>query len=540
MPMRPIYSFRRLAAGIVLGAAFLAAAPSSVRSPEDVPKMGGMIRVRDFSVLLKPNLDPAVDSWIFVTQQIFEGLVRLDNKLDLVPALAEYWIVSEDGLKTTFILKRGVRFHHGRELDAQDVKFSFERLLRPETRSPYAALFAPKVVGAAEFREGKADGVSGFKTPEKFVFEVSWKSPYVSAMYLLGMSFCKVLPRDLVTAQGRDFFAKPSGTGAFQFANWVRSPQLDIVGARLERNPRYYGRRAYLDAIEYSPHFTVDHFMDGEVDAMPFLSERLANSGCQVLQGGPYNSTYLLLSCRNAPFDRAAARKAVAAALDKDRLAQTGGGSEYVRRPTANFIPAVLPGFFPLDVPMSADPEAARQGLAELGYPAEKSFPEVRLYYPGPRTEAGLNFVRELQRQLDRVGIPVTTKYFRSLNELHDAKTPYLVLLTWKMDYPDAENVLLPLFGSNSEWNLSSGGYSSPEMDRLLEESATEKSWTRRSDLFRRMEKILFQDMPAVPLYAEEERLAVQSWVRGVRLPPLGFCYIDAKDIWVDRKGPKP
>jgi len=83
MPMRPIYSFRRLAAGIVLGAAFLAAAPPFVRNPEELPKMGGMIRVRDFTAILKPELDPAVDSWIFVTQQIFEGLVRLDNKLDL-------------------------------------------------------------------------------------------------------------------------------------------------------------------------------------------------------------------------------------------------------------------------------------------------------------------------------------------------------------------------------------------------------------------------------------------------------------------------
>ena len=181
-------------------------------------------------------------------------MVRLDNRLDLVPSLAEYWIVSEDGRRMTFILKRGVHFHHGREFDARDVKYSFERLLRRETKSPYAGLLAGKVVGAEEFRDGKAAEVSGFRTPEKFVFEVTWKTPSVASLYLLSMSFCKILPRDkLIEAGSRASSTSRPGRALSDSPSWIRSPRLDIVGVRLERFSRYHGRKAYLDAVEYSP-----------------------------------------------------------------------------------------------------------------------------------------------------------------------------------------------------------------------------------------------------------------------------------------------
>ena len=88
--------------------------------------MGGLLRIRDFTSPIVPtSLDPAEARWGFVTEQLYEGLVRLSPRMDIVPVLAEYWILSEDGRRMTFILKRGVRFHNGRELTAQDAKISF-------------------------------------------------------------------------------------------------------------------------------------------------------------------------------------------------------------------------------------------------------------------------------------------------------------------------------------------------------------------------------------------------------------------------------
>jgi ABC-type transport system substrate-binding protein len=320
----------------------------------------------------------------------------------------------------------------------------------------------------------------------------------------------------------------------------MRSPQLDIVGVRMERFASYHGRKAYLDFIEYSPHLTVDHFMDGDADIMPFLSDRMANSGCQVVAGGAYTESYLAFSCHIPPFDRSVVRKAVASALNKDRLAGVNQGPDRVRRPTSSYIPSGLPGFLPAEETAHFDPERARRLLDELGYSDERRFPSLMLFVLAPRAETQLRLAREIAAQLDAVDIPVSIRTIMSAEELRDVRTPYLALFTWMMDYPDAENVILPLFGSASEGLHLLSRYASPALDKLLDESSAEKSWARRLGLFRDMGLILSADIPAVPLFTEEERLAVQSTVRGVRPPPLGSSYLDAKSLWLDRRGPRP
>jgi ABC-type transport system substrate-binding protein len=529
-----------VAASIVLAAAAMAARPASPRSSEEIPKYGGVLRVREDGVPLQPNLDPAVKSWTFATEQLYEGLVRLNANLDIVPALAEYWIISEDGRRTTFILKRGVKFHNGRVMDSQDVKFSLERLLRRDTQSPYAQLFMSKVAGAQEFWEGKAEEVSGFQAPEKFVFEIQWKNPYVSALYLLSMSFCKILPRDLLLNQGRNFFWQPVGTGPFKFGYWIRSPRLDVVGVRLERYSLYHDKHPYLDVVEFSPHFSVDQFMDAAVHVMPFLSERMATSRSLIVQGGLFNMTFLMMSCQNPPLDSAAVRLAIAAAVDKDKLARAWGGTAGALRSSANFIPPSLPGFFPVDDELSGDPEKARRLLSDFGYLVERTFPELQFFIPLPRSEAAVRLGREVESQLEAVGIPVSVRFIPSVTALREVKQPFLVFVPWRMDFPDAENIVQPLFTSGAEFNRSACRYASPDFDKLFEEAEVEKSWTRRVDLFRRMERLLARDVPALPLFFAEDRFAVQSRVRGLKIPALGLSYVDTRFVWLESKDQRP
>jgi peptide/nickel transport system substrate-binding protein len=109
------------------------------------------------------TLDPARISDIYgrsVAQQIFDGLVEFDHTLTVVPALAKYWKATRDGLTWTFMLRKGVTFHHGREVVADDVVYSLTRLLDPRVKSAAADLFA-NIHGAREFREGRATRVSG-------------------------------------------------------------------------------------------------------------------------------------------------------------------------------------------------------------------------------------------------------------------------------------------------------------------------------------------------------------------------------------------
>jgi ABC-type transport system substrate-binding protein len=530
MKMKGMTILTVIRAGL-LGILLCLSVSSTTEKPPQLPNPErDTLRFQGFESSFQPKLDPAKGEMIFIGQQIFDGLVRLDDNLNIVPDLAEYWNISEGGRCYTFYLRKGVRFHDGRALTAADVKFSLERLLRKESESPYRQLFLDKVVGAEDFALGKTSGVSGFRILDPSIFELEWKYPFVSALSLLSMSFCRVLPKDLIERQGQAFFFHPIGTGPFQFDFWMRSPKLDIVGVRLLRNPAYHGRKPRLTAVEYSPYFTFDQFADRDVDIAPFSTD-LTRLGCQVVEGGAFNISFLMMSCANPPFDRTRVRRAMSLAVDKDKLVESTSSDAFTVRANHTYIPAKLPGFFPSIDPANPDPERARQILEEEGYFSSKTFPEILLYIPAAQRTTDAPFVRELIRQFAAVGVVLAPKYFRSYTELADVTRPYFVFLEWAMDYPDPENVIQPLFAKSISPNRITARFSNPEFERLLESAVLESGRTRRLDLFREMEQILRREVPAVPLFSFERRMAVQPFIRGLRIPALGAPYIDLREV---------
>ena len=176
------------------------------------PRPGGTLRVGSPDTEeFRATFDPSAGAPAFLLEQVFDGLVKLDSNLGIVTALAEYWVISEDGKTYTFYLRQGIKFHHGRELEAGDVKFSLERLIRGDSPGPHARHFLGKVLGAQEFHDGRADGVAGIRARDRSTLEIEWLKPEVTTLYLLSMPFCKILPRELVLSQGRGFFLKPFG-----------------------------------------------------------------------------------------------------------------------------------------------------------------------------------------------------------------------------------------------------------------------------------------------------------------------------------------
>ncbi len=499
------------------------------------PRLGGTLRIKPFSKVFKPNLDPASDAPYYVLEQLYDGLVRLDGNYNVTPSLAEYWVISGDGRKFTFTLRKGAKFHHGREVTADDVKFSLERLLRKDVGTLYYQYFVSKVVGAEAFWAGKAAEVTGFRARDRTTFEIEWKNPYVSGLYLLSMFFCKILPRDLVEAQGRSFFQRPSGTGAFRFGNWLRDTSLEITGVRLERNRDYFGEIAYLDAVEYSPAFTMEQFQRGEVQIMPLESEDLASGRYQVLENNSLDVFFLGMSCRIAPLDRKEVRQALAFALDKRRLARAVSSISSVPQVVHNYIPAGLPGFFPLEGPERPNLARASVMLADAGFPEGKGFPELSLCFVLPRTRQHLRFHQELKSQLAALGIRLELRYFRSFDDLRAFGKPRLSFFEWRMDFPDAENIILPLFSSGSPTNGLYMDYANSGLDAFLAASEVEVGWEKRTSLFRKMESVLFEDVPAVPLFQLRLRMALQPNVRGAAAPLLAFHFLDAREIWIDR-----
>jgi ABC-type transport system substrate-binding protein len=442
-------------------------------------------------------------------------------------------MISSDGQKYTFFLKKGVRFHHGAELTAEDVKFSFERLLDEEVGSPYYHFFLPRILGAAEFRERKSSEVTGIRVIDKYTMEINWMRPYVPALYILSMHFCKILPRDRILRQGNNFFLKPSGTGAFVFDYWVRDNRLNEVGVRLKRNEEYYQKKPYLDALEFCPLYTLDHFMDGEIDCIPVLSDRLHRSKYQIFHDGSLQMMFLGMSCHIPPLDNPEVRRAIQAGIDKQAVVDAIQEARYLRQPSNRFIPSRVPGFFTVDESSSFDRIEASRLLEAAGYSADKKFPRLVLYLESPRTEFKRKFSKEIRDQLDVLGITVDVNYYRSLESVRESETPYLILTQKIMGMPDPEDMIRPLFSSKSDSNIF--GYINPEIDDLLRAGEVEQSWSKRIKIFKQVEEVLLADVPAISLYSQQNRVAMQSRVRGVAVPHLGMYYLDAKKLWLKK-----
>jgi ABC-type transport system substrate-binding protein len=510
---------------------------SGVPRPQVRPvKTGGTLRVRTFTLNpFAPEFDPAGAAHVFILNQIYDGLVKLDKNLTPIGALSDYWTISSDGKLYTFFLRKGVKFHHGRELEAEDVKFSLERLVNKDMKGTFYQLLTTKVVGAQEYHDGKANEVTGFRVRDRHTVEIHWKNPYVSALYLLSMDFCKILPRDLVMSQGSGFFRRPSGTGPFKFEHLLRGPKLEIRGVRLERNDDYFSRKPYLSAIEFSPFYSPDEFIEEKVDIIPYMSEALSARDMQVLEAETFTTAFLMMSCHLAPLDRPAVRRAIAMAVNKKEVAKVAFRMDTNPHVTDNFIPPRLPGFFPVESRPGYSPEEAKNILVQEGYAEAGSFPRLTLFLQEDGREGPARFYEVLKEELAGVGIGLRLKMYSNWEEIRASKEPHLVLLHWSLDFPDPENIVLPLFYSNAVINQSLLRYTNPQLDELAMAAEVEQSRTERIGLFHKIEALLGSDMPAIPLFSRQHRLALQPYVRGVKPPPLGFFYLDAKDIWLDR-----
>jgi len=146
-----------------------------------------------------------------------------------------------------------------------------------------------------------------------------------------------------------------------------------------------------------------------------------------------------------------------------------------------------------------------------------------------------MRIFRELKNELGALNIRLDYEYVRSLKDARPTSQPFFQLFEWIMDFPDAENIVLPLFQSQAFLNRMVMNYSDPALDGLLAASEVEAGWERRTALFRQIAARLRETVPAIPLYRLRFRLALQPYVQGAKASPMGFNNLDIRDIWLDR-----
>lgn len=468
---------------------------------------------------IPPTLDPAVvqdsTSAEYVVH-LFSGLVALNAELEVVPDLASRWDVSQDGCTYTFHLEPGATFADGRPIVARDFVYSIERALSPELASPVAESYLGDIVGAREFRAGRAERISGLRAASDHVLEVEIDAPKAYFLAKLTYPTAFVVDQAQIEAEGQDWLRRPSGTGPFALES-LTSERIVLV-----RNERYVGQPPALERLEYhlgsgTPITMYENDQIDIVELPPSEIERVTDPHNPLRLehhlASELSVFYLGLNVSAPPFDDLPVRQAFAQAIDKAKIADLV--LKGTATPARGILPPAMPDFDETLEGLAYDPEHARRLLAASRYAGPGNMPSIVLAVSGtsghmpPVTRAILSMIEE------NLGIEMTVEqvewsyFLRDLNERR-----YQMYQTgWIADYPHSQNFLDVLFHSQSSQNHS--GYANAPVDELLERARLERDPAKRTQLYRQAERIIVAEAAWVPLTHGIVHTLVKPYVKG-------------------------
>ncbi|MEE8142031.1 MAG: ABC transporter substrate-binding protein, partial [Planctomycetota bacterium] len=483
-----------------------------------------------------PDLDPILLSDTTsdgVASKMFNTLIGYDEDLNLVPELAvKMPEISEDGLEYTFELRRGVKFHNGREVKADDVKFSLTRLA--ETRSKRFNVIQP-IAGAEAAqqaaRKNRPLELSGVQVLGDYIVKIRLNKPYVPFIYLMTMTNAAVVPREEVEKKGYRFSRSPVGTGPFQFSEWKENNYL-----LLTRFDDYFEGKPKLAGIHYrvipEPLARQEEYKAGKLDIVDFtlgMYEKWTQSdhADEVVLWPQATVQYygFNLAKKGSPYagysEKAKKlRWAVNYAVDREHICQNIYGGRHF--PTNGIIPRGIPGNNESRPVFTKDIQKAKRLLAEAGYPDGQGLPEVELFFN--RQGDNDKVAQSVQDDLRKVGIPIRLKQldWGAYIQAADAGEPAFFRLGWVADYPDPENFLYFLFHSNNkgpQGNVTF--YDQPEVDRLIDASYEETDRKKRLQLLGEAEERIIQDVPWLFLTVQNEAVLLKPYIQKFRPTPM-------------------
>ncbi|RJQ39680.1 MAG: peptide ABC transporter substrate-binding protein [Dehalococcoidia bacterium] len=500
-------------------------------SPATIPSGGTLNLYNIDPFTLDPALAADATSSGYV-QQIFSGLVRLEDDLAPAPDIAERWEVSNGGLTYTFFLRQDVTFHDGRKVTAGDFKYAWERAVDPRTGSQTASTYLGDIVGILDKLSGKASEISGVKVIGDHTLEVTLDAPKTYFLYKLAYPTSFVVDRNNV-AGGAGWWQKPNGTGPFKLSQWQPRQQLVLVG-----NDGYYGEKAKLGRVvfKFLGGVPFDLYETGEIDVAGVSSAEIykATDPAGAFLGelevvSELSFGFIGFNHRQPPFDDVNVRRAFALAVDKEKLASL---VFHGTAPVAHgILPPGIPGYDPNLKGESFDANRAKAYLEASRYGSAANLPPIVLTVSG---WGGLvpGYLDALVVQWrENLGVEVTLRqlepdfYFYSLR----AEKDQMFDMGWIADYPHPQNFLDVLFGTGSESNF--GEYANPAVDALLAQAALEPDEAKMISLYRQAEKTLVDDFACIPLWTGRSYLLVKPYVKGYEPNVLGFVRLERVEV---------
>ncbi|TVR42524.1 MAG: ABC transporter substrate-binding protein [Cryomorphaceae bacterium] len=496
-----------------------------------------------------------------VGNQIFEGLVKLDQEsLEPVAGIAESWKVDDSGTRYTFTLRKGVFFHDdpcfpegkGREVKADDVKYCLDRLCQAASDNVMFSYFTGRVKGADHYYEqsvkGKlpAGGVDGVKVLDEYTVSIELEYPFGSFLQIMSLPACWIYPSEAVELYGQELRAHAVGTGPFR-KKVVREGEVVI----LERNPDYWGRDQYgnalpyLDAIRYTfikeKKTELMEFMKGNLDMLydppaedvaSLKQQARIDSGLFSVQSVPAMVIqYYGFQHESELFSNVHVRKAFNYAIDREQIVQyalqgRGFPAHHGIVPPSfrEYNTASIKGY-------SYSPEKARHHMAMAGYPNGEGFPvlTLQLNYGGSVHVQVAEVIQKMLEENLNLNIELTLIPRAQHYERVETGRALFWRDGWSADYPDPENFLNLFYGAlvpddiNQKSYINSIRYRSDDFDDLFESALRETDQEKRMKLFQQADQVAMDDAAIIPLYYEEAVRVVQGRVQNFPINALEY-----------------
>jgi len=530
-------------------------ASGSESSVERVPQegskyvYGGVLKIAQeerFVTLFPADVEDAISSKIVA--QIHDGLVKFSSKdLSVLNAIASDWKVDENQTVYTFTLKDNVFFHDdecfeggkGRKVTASDFKYSFE-ILTSKENSQNTHLFKDKVVGAAEFLEGKASEISGIEVVDEKTLKITILKPQSSFIYLLALPNSAVIPHEAFDKYGNNMTV---GAGAFKYVKPTSDSDL-----YLSFNENYYekdedgNQLPYLDSIKFTYVPTklteLEMFRTKDIAFLyglptskiaEVVADNIANFKNKppktILIREPEMITqYYEFNLQVPPFDNVKVRQALNYAVNREKLINNvlNGQGTIGDKGITPMIKTFGDYNFDAIKGYGFDPELARQLLKEAGYPNGEGFPNIRLEINlGGNTHKLV--ATELQRQfLNTLGIHVEVEQVSFADKVEHSKygKSEIFRSAWVADYPSPESFLSVFYGENvpatldEPSNLNTMRYKNEVFDSLYIKGVQTANKVEKYEYFAEAERIMMEESPVIILWYQENYTLYHSEVR--------------------------
>lgn len=488
----------------------------------------------------KLTFDPAHTSASalgFISKAVHATLVRYGEGAELIPDLAERWEVLEQGLVYRFHLRRGVRFHNGRTVEARDVGESFLRLLLPEMKSTGAWILR-NVKGAIDVLEGRSRTLAGFVIRDAYTFDVQLTEPVAFFLSLMTMHECGIVPAEEARDPER-FRLRGIGAGPFKVEEAVEGDHVKLV-----RNRDYFiPGLPRLDELHFrldlrSPKEVSDAFLRGELDIAHGIPPKVVNElrsnpqyAAYLLTTTQLHTSYLAWDASSPPFDKPEVRQAVAFAVDRQRI------NEHVYAGQAVTAQSLLPpGLIGYDANLRGpehDPERARSLMRQAGYASGFNV-EYRTWDTDEFNNEAM--VPMIVEDLAAIGIRVDV----TRHSATDASAPrarrghgLIYCANWYADFPDSDNFFYIFFHSQAT-SIFGNYYYRPDIDAQIIEARRSNDIERRAEIYRSLNKMVVNDVPILPLFHQRLFVLHKPEVRSVKtslVPPPVRYY----DVWLER-----